>query len=265
MVGPPRQRHPQLWLAVTFGLDIAQCVSLTPLPAPTAPHRPAGGADTELDAACLKIPQKSCVFSMTSPGTKGAASCLATMGINPITPTKPPLTPAELAERKERSDQRKRIRAAAPGAEAADQELAATEMTLAVPEAAAQLKANAKKARVDRTAATADAVARSRLEEATPPLLLRPVCSPREGKLQPSPGRSGSRRRRSSPKLCQTIRTQSRVQIRWQTRRPQPESQRKRWAIPLTPQQTTLLTPSHSKPPQTTLTCTQHKPHTTKL
>ena len=121
------------------------------------------------------------VFSMTSPGTKGAASCLAALGINPITPTKPPLTPAELAERKERSDQRKRIRAAAPGAEAADQELAATEMTLAVPEAAAQLKANAKKARVDRTAATADAVARSRLEEATPPPAAATSLQPKGG------------------------------------------------------------------------------------
>ena len=61
------------------------------------------------------------------------ASCLAAMGINPITPTKPPLSPAELAERKERSDQRKRVRAAAPGAEAADLELAATVPTEMTP------------------------------------------------------------------------------------------------------------------------------------
>ena len=126
----------------------------------------------------VKIPQKNCDFSMTSPVTPGAVSLLVGMNINPRTPTILPISPASAAAKAEKSAQRKREREAAVNNAAADQ-------ALQVTSAAPALRASAKKARHDRTQARVAAVQTEQANTKAMPPPPVPGAQARAGSAKP--------------------------------------------------------------------------------
>ena len=134
---------------------------------------------------------------MTSPATPGAVSLLVGMGINPRTPTKIQLSPASVAARAERSAQRKREREAAVENAAADQALEASEMTVAAPSAAPELRAAAKKARVDRTQARVAAIETVQAQTTAMPPPPAPEAQAKAGKAKPKADATRTISRRS--------------------------------------------------------------------